>query len=159
MKKLFRYTLVVVALALVGAQFIRPAKTNPVADPARSIHAQMSVPADVRAVLERSCRDCHSNDTRWPWYSNVAPVSWFVIDHVNHGRSHINFSDWARFSPSDADQALEEICEMVREGEMPLRSYLLMHRSARLSPADVDTLCRWSDVARAQLRSAESGGK
>lgn len=154
MKKFLRYAALALALALLGAQFIRPARTNPASDPALSIYTQMEVPAQVRAILERSCRDCHTNDTRWPWYSHVAPASWLVVDDVNHARRHLNFSEWGRMSRSDARDALEEICEVAEKGEMPLPSYLLLHREARLSPADVETLCAWSEAARRQLRSA-----
>ena len=76
--------------AAIGIQFIRPARTNPAIDPTRTLAATTELPHETAVVLERACRDCHSNDTRWPWYSNVAPISWFVIDHVNHGRSHFN---------------------------------------------------------------------
>ena len=76
-------------------QLVRPARTNPPTDRPRTLFARVTVSAADRRGAERACRDCHSNDTRWPWYSNVAPVSWFVIDHVNHGRSHFNYSDWA----------------------------------------------------------------
>ncbi len=99
------------------------------------------------AVLDRACRDCHSNDTRWPWYTNVAPVSWFVIDHVNHGRRHFNYSDWAQYAPEDARRILENTCEYARQGSMPRPSYLWMHRDARLSDVDVATLCDWTDAA------------
>src|SRR5687767_12229671 len=90
--------LTALAVLVLAIQFVRPARTNPATDPAATLHAQTAVPPDVAAILERSCRDCHSNGTRWPWYSNVAPVSWWVIDHVNHGRSHFNFSEWAKYN-------------------------------------------------------------
>ena len=84
---------IVAALAAVGAiaiQFVRPPRTNPPIEAARTLQARLALTADETRVLERACRDCHSNETRWPWYSQVAPVSWWVIDHVNHGRSHFN---------------------------------------------------------------------
>jgi hypothetical protein len=127
-----------------GIQVIRPARTNPPTDPARTLHARTAVPPDVAAILDRACRDCHSNETRWPWYSHVAPVSWWVIDHVNHGRSHFNYSDWAKHDRADARRLLENTCELARNGEMPLPSYLRMHRTARLTPGDVEALCSWT---------------
>src|SRR5690349_8834132 len=123
-------------IAMVGAvliQLVRPARTNPTTDPTRTMLAIVHPPAPVQAVLERGCRDCHSNDTRWPWYSNVAPMSWFVIDHVNHGRRHFNYSDWSSYNDDDQDKLLGSICSLTRRGRMPLPSYLLIHRDARLS--------------------------
>jgi hypothetical protein len=152
MKKPLRYVLFVVAGGLVLAQFFGPVRTNPASDPRLALQAQLEVPAAVQALVNRSCRDCHTNDTRWPWYSYLAPVSWLVIHDVNHGRSHLNFSEWGRLRPDDAEDLLEEICEVAEKGEMPLRTYLLLHPEARLRPADVDTLCRWSAAARRQLR-------
>jgi hypothetical protein len=101
------------------------------------------MPAEVSAILDRSCRDCHSNDTRWPWYSNVAPVSWWVIDHVDHARSHFNFSEWARYNSREQQRLLEQACELVSKGAMPLPSYLWMH-DAEMSPRDVRTLCAFT---------------
>ena len=99
------------ALTALCIQFIRPARTNPPTDSSRTVFALMTVPSRTAAVLERACRDCHSNDTRWPWYSHVAPVSWFVIDHVNHGRSHFNYSDWAQYKSADAKKLIEDSCK------------------------------------------------
>lgn len=152
MKKPLRYALWTVAGVLVVAQFFGPERTNPVSDPRLALQAQMEVPVAVQEIVSRSCRDCHTNETRWPWYSYVAPVSWLVIHDVNHGRSHLNFSEWGRLQPDDAGDLLEEICEVAEKGEMPLRSYLSMHPEARLSSADVQALCRWSQAAREQLR-------
>ena len=143
MAKLIRYAVIAWLVAVLGVQFIRPPRTNPVTDPRRTLSAAMPVPAAAAAVLERSCRDCHSHDTVWPWYSNVAPMSWLVIDHVDHGRRHFNYSDWASLERDEAPKVLRGICDLPRKGEMPIGSYLLMHRDARPSPGDVQTLCDW----------------
>lgn len=145
MRILARLLLVSVVL-FIGVQFIRPAATNPVAGAPLAI-------ADprVESILRRSCFDCHSNETRWPWYSHVAPVSWRVTDHVNHGRKHLNFSDW---SAADSAERIEEICKETKEREMPLRDYLLLHRDARLSREDIEVLCGWSQVRAEQLAVA-----
>lgn len=140
----------IVAL-LVVSQFIRPAKTNPANIEAHALEAHVQVSAPAAAILDRACRDCHSNDTRWPWYSHVAPVSWYVIDHVNHGRSHLNFSEWGSFSNRDAEAMLKAICKEVKSGAMPLTSYTRMHRSAKLSPEDVQTLCDWTTAEAERL--------
>ncbi|HSC26257.1 MAG TPA: heme-binding domain-containing protein [Vicinamibacterales bacterium] len=144
MHRLPRRVVAALAFLIVGSQFVRPAKTNPASDPARALSAMHPMPAHVAAVIDHACRDCHSNGTRWPWYSNVAPVSWFVINHVNHGRSHFNYSDWSRYEPAEAARLLKEACRLARERAMPLRSYTWIHRSARLTPRDVDALCAWT---------------
>jgi Haem-binding domain len=144
MKAVLKYAGVAILLITVGIQFIRPARTNPPIDPSDTLPARAQVPADVAAILDRGCRDCHSNQTRWPWYSNVAPVSWFVIDHVKHGRSHFNYSEWSKYSAAEASKLLKNSCELTRKGAMPMASYLWMHRSARLSAADVDAVCGWA---------------
>ena len=88
MAKALKWIGLILAVAAIGAQFKRPPQTNPVAEPSRSLEAMTQMTPQVSAILDRACRDCHTNRTEWPWYSNVAPVSWFVIDHVDHGRSH-----------------------------------------------------------------------
>ena len=144
MRRTVRRVVLVLTIAFAGMQFVRPERTNPVGDPARALGNAQPVPAAVATILDRACRDCHSNDTRWPWYSNVAPISWFVIEHVNHGRSHFNYSDWTRYDRRRQASMLEGSCELARRGAMPLPSYLLMHSAARLSPVEIETLCAWS---------------
>ncbi|MBI1873607.1 MAG: heme-binding domain-containing protein [Acidobacteria bacterium] len=127
---------------LIAIQFVQPARTNPPADPARAITRRLQVDPEVARILDRACRDCHSNDTRWPWYSRVAPGSWLVIDHVNHGRRHLNFSDW----PDDAteQEKLSAICSEVTSGRMPVSSYTLVHRNARIESQDARRVCEWA---------------
>src|SRR5215207_3328677 len=138
--------LAVAALAALfaAAQVVRPARTNPPAAPGRSIESHARMTPEVAGLLERSCDDCHSNRTDWPWYSNVAPASWFVVDHVNQGRRHLNFSDWARLDEDERDEMLDQICIEAKKGAMPLESYTLLHRDAHLSSSDVKTLCDWA---------------
>lgn len=146
-------TLFVVGLVLLAlAQLIRPARTNPPTDPSRTIAARTNMTPEIQAIFDRSCRDCHTNNTRWPWYSQVAPMSWVLIWHVNEGRDHMLLSDWASYSPTDASSLLGEICEEVEGGGMPLRSYLLAHRDATLTDADVTALCAWTQRERATAR-------
>lgn len=150
-RKVLKWFAVAVVCVLVGVQFVRPARTNPSFDPSQTIHARLQVPPQVASILDRSCQDCHSNTTRWPWYSNVAPVSWFVIDHVNHGRSHLNFSEWGKLDQRGAVKKLEEMCEEVSDKVMPINSYTWIHRSAKLSAEDIKTLCEWSEAEQARL--------
>jgi heme-binding protein len=151
--KILKWFALVVAVIFIGLQFVRQARTNPPVDPSQTIYARLQVTPQVAAILDRSCQDCHSNTTRWPWYSNVAPVSWLVIDDVNEGRSHLNLSEWGKLDNRRAAKRLEEICEEVEDGAMPLPSYTWIHRSGKLSPEDVKTLCEWSAAERARIAS------
>ena len=139
------------AIAFVAIQFYRPARTNPRIDPKNTIEPTMHVPPAVNAILERSCNDCHSSKTTWPWYSKVAPASWYLADHVREGRQELSFSQWGTYTAKRKDHKLEEICGEVKNGKMPLPSYGRLHSHARLSDADVQTLCGWAASARAGL--------
>jgi hypothetical protein len=134
---------------LLVIQIIRPARTNPPIDPAKTVASTSHVPPDVAATLDRACKDCHTTGTSWPWYSNVAPISWFVINHVDDGRRALLLSDWADIEPARKMKRLGDICKEVRDGDMPLTSYLWMHADARLSEADVTAICQWTDAERA----------
>lgn len=147
---------VALAALFTAAQFVRTARTNPPVGPGRSIESHVRMTPEVASLLERSCDDCHSNRTDWPWYSRVAPASWFVADHVNDGRRHLNFSDWARYDEHEAGEMLEQVCIEAKKGAMPLDSYVLLHRGARLSAADVKTLCDWANGERRRLASARA---
>jgi hypothetical protein len=144
-----RWILTVFLVAFIGVQFVRPDRTNPPAPAALSLQAR--TPPDIKAFLDRSCRDCHSNETRWPWYSQVAPVSWLLASDVRAGRDKFNYSDWAAYSSDEQDKFLGAMCSLVKRGRMPLPIYLLIHRSARPSPAEVARLCTWSDKMRDTL--------
>ena len=152
MRRFARWTGLAAAAAAIAIQFVRPARTNPPTDPSRTLFALIDVPPEAAAVLDRACRDCHSNETRWPWYSSVAPASWLVVDHVNHGRSHLNYSDWARYSRDDARRLLDAVCTLSRQEAMPMSSYLKMHREARLTEPDILALCSWADSAARMAR-------
>jgi hypothetical protein len=140
--------LAVLIVLLVAAQVFQPRPSNPPIDAARTLQARLPVTPQMNAILDRSCRDCHSNATVWPWYSRVAPMSWIVVSHVNDGRRALNFSDWAQYDAAKADHELEEMCEHVREGEMPLDTYTWAHSRAALSPEDVTVVCAWTDRVR-----------
>jgi hypothetical protein len=135
----------VLAVVFVAMQFVRPSLANPPVDETKTIEAVAQVPADVHTILERSCADCHSNKSVWPWYSRVAPVSWLLADDVKKGRKHLNLSEWGTYKPKRQAHKLEEICEQVKQGEMPLKTYLALHSRAKLSDADRARLCEWTN--------------
>jgi hypothetical protein len=154
LKAILKWTAIVLALVFLGLQFIRPARTNPPVDEARTIQKHTQISPEVASILDRSCNDCHSNQTRWPWYSNIAPVSWFVANHVNEGRKELNFSDWAQYSTEDQTGILKQMCKEVTAGAMPMKSYLRLHWEAELSDEDVRTLCDWAQKESQRLSQA-----
>ena len=154
MKRVFRvlrWVVIVLVVCLIIAQFFGPAKTNPASDVSQTIESRLQVTPPVAAILDRSCIDCHSNKTRWPWYSSVAPVSWFVINHVIEGRQNLNFSEWGRYTERDVDGLLKQMCREVKAGAMPLSSYTPLHPGSTLSADDVKALCAWTDAERARI--------
>ena len=128
--------LIGVVIVLVGIQFIRIDKTNPPVDASKDFMTITDPPEEVEKLIRTSCYDCHSNESTYPWYSNIAPVSWWVKDHINEAREELNFSEWGTYEWKRTDHKLEECAEEVDEGEMPLKSYLIAHSEARLSHED-----------------------
>ena len=145
-----RIILIVVAV-FVAAQFIRPSRTNPPIDAALELTSVQSVSPAAKSILDRSCIDCHSNRTVWPWYSQFAPSSWLVASDVNGARSKMNLSEWGTYPEFKRLDRMKDICDEVTKGNMPPWQFLLMHSDARLSSADVQTLCQWT---KASLQSA-----
>lgn len=150
MKVILKWIVISLGVALVVIQFVRPARTNPPVDEASTINARLQVTPDVAAIFDRSCIDCHSHKTVWPWYSQLAPVSWFLVHDVNEGRKHWNLSNWPT-DPKRSSRRLEELCEQVEHGEMPLAVYVTMHPAAKLSEADKKTLCDWANAERQRI--------
>ena len=155
MLKILKFSAILLALVFAGAQLVRPSRSNPPEVAGRGLEAHARLTPEVETVLRRSCMDCHSNRTEWPWYSHVAPTSWLVVDHVNHGRTHLNFSDWARLDREEAGGMLKSICKEAQGGSMPMPSYTLVHRDARLSADDVRTLCDWARAESERLASQD----
>lgn len=132
---------ILVILSAAGLQLYQPDRSNPPSNPAASFEAVARPAPELADVLRRTCYDCHSNETRWPWYSRVSPVSWLIARDVRRGRARLNFSEWDRLSPQAAQHKLREACEEVRAGEMPLALYRWIHPEARLSATDADPIC------------------
>jgi hypothetical protein len=141
----------ILLLIVVALQFVRPERTNPPVDPTARMQAHVQVPAEVQAILDRSCHDCHTNETRWPWYSAIAPMSFLLVHDVTEGRDELNFSEWSDYDEETAGKQLQHICEEVRHGDMPVKAYALVHRQAQLSPQDVERVCQWTTMARATI--------
>ncbi|MEJ2633913.1 MAG: heme-binding domain-containing protein [Calditrichia bacterium] len=138
MKKKLSYILLALVIIFIGIQFIPVKKTNP------PVESEINAPTNVVNVLQRSCYDCHSNRTVWPWYSHVAPMSWLVASDVNEGREHLNFTAWNKYDTKRRSKKMQEIAEEVEKGDMPLWYYLPMHPEAKLSKADAQLLVSWA---------------
>ena len=151
MLKVLKWLVVVVACLFVAAQFRRPARTNPPVDQSQTIEAHAQMTPQVASILARSCSDCHSHKTAWPWYTNVAPISWFIVNHVNEGRHNMNLSEWGRYDLRRQRNKLQQMCEEVQDGAMPLSTYTPLHPNSKLSPDDVKTLCGWTEAERERL--------
>lgn len=148
MRRVLKYVVITVVVLFLLAQLVRPDLTNPPVNPQERIEASVNVPTDVAAILKRSCNDCHTNETVHPWYSKITPVNWWLKSHFEHGREHLNFSTWSRYTVQQQEKRLEEICEVLEEGEMPLPSYLWGHRDAALSPEESNLLCDWARASK-----------
>jgi len=155
MKKTIKSVLIILAAAFITIQFYRPDRTAPPIVQAETLEASVQVPGDISLIMERSCNDCHTNQTHYPWYSNVSPFSWFLANHIKDGRRHLNFSVWNTYSDKKKSQKLEEICEQLESEEMPLPSYLWIHRDAVLSDADSKALCDWATQEKQKLPPLE----
>jgi hypothetical protein len=125
-------------LAAVAAQLVPVKRDNP------PVTFEVDAPAEVKTILERSCFDCHSNRTRWPWYSRVAPVSWLVARDVHRGRKEMNFTEWPAFDFEEQEHLRGEIVKQVNRGKMPLPIYLVMHGEAILRADDRRRLLAWA---------------
>ena len=144
---------ILIALIFVALQFSTPVHTNPAINESLTLARTETVPPDVAGILDRACRDCHSNDTNWRWYTYVAPLSWWTTDHVKKGRAELNFSIWGSYRPRFRTARLHAICSMTEAREMPLPAYALAHPAARLSEVDVRRLCAWTQMAAAHNRA------
>lgn len=130
-----RKILLAFLLVVLLIQLIRPERTAEPVDPLNDLIAVTRPSAEVEAILRTACYDCHSGQPRYPWYANVAPISWWLQHHINEGREHFDASGWGKASVKKRDHKMEEAVEMVKEGEMPLPSYTWTHRDARLNEA------------------------
>jgi hypothetical protein len=140
-RKNLKIAVMIFVLVILLMQAFRIDKTNP--PPQGEISADLAV----RPILQRACYNCHSNQTVWPWYSNLAPASWLLASDVKGGRSHVNFSEWKAYSRTDQSHKLAAISDEVRNGEMPPWYYTLVHTEARLSPAEQNNVGNWAEDA------------
>lgn len=140
LKKLLIFLLIVFAMI----QFFRPKKNLSDTIPATDFIAMTKPSPEVETTLRSACYDCHSNNTNYPWYSEIAPVSFVIAEHVKDGKKHLDFSEWGNYSAKKKAHKLEELIEYVEEGYMPESSYTWMHSEARLSKEQIAELTNWA---------------
>ena len=134
--------LLALAILLVVIQFIRPTK-NLSADAGKDVSTAYPLPADVKAIFERACYDCHSNSTVYPWYAEIQPVGWWLSNHVNDGKRHFNLNNFASMKVALQKKKMEDCLEQIKDDDMPLSSYTLIHRNAKLSAGDKELINNW----------------
>jgi hypothetical protein len=149
---------VLAGITLVGCVcvFVHPFGAVSAAHPDAPIFAGAEVPSSVTSVMERSCQNCHSERTVWPWYSYVPPISWMIENDVNHARQHMNISRWEDYSTEQQVEILSRLGAEVRNHQMPMQRYLSLHPEARLSESDIHQLYEWSRRERRRLKSTDT---
>ena len=148
---LLKKVLVGLAVVIIILQFFGIDKENPVSNPSLDLITIVQPEEDVKQVLKNACYDCHSNLTKYPWYTNITPLSWWIKDHIDEGRDELNFSEWGNYSDRRKDHKLEEVVELVEEGEMPLQSYTYAHSEAKLTTEQIELLLAWVKQTRSDI--------
>ena len=142
---MFKKILLGGVVLLVAAQFVRPEKNLSTSISPNDITLKHAVPAEVKTMLARACYDCHSNQTHYPWYAEVQPFAWWLDHHIQDGKRHLNFSEFATYPTKRAAKKLNQIADEVEQQEMPLKSYTRGHPEARLTPAEIKALVAWAE--------------
>lgn len=146
--KIVKKGLLLLLVVFVIAQFFGPEKNDGDIASVEAFMADTNPPEDVKLILKTACLDCHSNHTRYPWYSHITPVNYWMADHIKHGKGDFNISKWNDYSDKKKDHKLEELAEEVEEGHMPLPSYTWTHSDAKLSPEQIEAVEKWVQMAR-----------
>ncbi|MHB8905489.1 MAG: heme-binding domain-containing protein [Melioribacteraceae bacterium] len=134
---IFRIVFVLLVLVFIGIQYIEVDRTNP------PVKADLDAPMEIKNIFRTSCYDCHSNQTKWPWYSKVAPISWMIVDDVNEGRRHLNFSEWGTLFSEKREDMKKKIWEELSADEMPPSKYTYLHPDASLEITQKNILKKW----------------
>lgn len=146
--------LLALLVIFIVIQFFHPKKNINEGQQANNIEVKYAVPADVKNVLQKACYDCHSNNTTYPWYNNIQPVAWFLVKHVKDGKKELNFDEFVNTPLRRQYHKLEEVEEQVKEGEMPLKSYTIIHKDAVLTDTEKNALYAWVASTRSAMEAA-----
>jgi len=142
--KIIKRILLVLCGLFVLIQFIRPSKNSSEAGPTGQLTGRLSIPPDIHETFKVACYDCHSDYTRYPWYAEIQPVGWWLNDHIQDARRHLNFSQFASYNARRQYLKFEQIASEVDEEGMPLPSYLILHHDAKLSREQIARIVAWS---------------
>jgi hypothetical protein len=143
----------VLLIILIAIQFIKPQKNIHPGEQPGDISTLYAVPEDVDTILAIACKDCHSNNTRYPWYNNFQPVAWFLANHVKDGTRSFNLNQFATYPVARQYDKIEEIKKQIDNGDMPLSSYTIIHRDARLTDGEKNTIITWSENIRKDMEA------
>ena len=149
---MFRKFLLLLLVAFIVIQFFRPEKNISTTISPNDITHVYPVPENVQQILARSCNDCHSNNTNYPWYAEVQPVAWFLADHVKDGKDELHFSEFGTYRIARQNKKMQECIKESKEGKMPMKSYTLIHRDAILSDADKQSIINWCETIQQTLK-------
>lgn len=147
--KIVKKVAIALLIVFIAMQFYRPEKNQSQGNHTAHFIKQTNPSADVKLILQESCYDCHSSNTEYPWYNNVAPVSYWLANHIKDGKEHLNFSDWNDYSIKKKDHKLEEVIEMIQAGDMPLNEYTWTHNEAKLTEEQKNAVIAWAKQIRA----------
>lgn len=145
----------ILLLIITGMQFIRPTRNESTTITSSDISQLYHVSPEVSDILKRACNDCHTNNTIYPWYTNVQPFGWWMQDHVDDGKRNLNFSEFGTYKPKDQDHAMEEVIEVIENNEMPLNSYTWMHSGAKLTEEEKEILIEWAKQLKAEIAAVK----
>jgi hypothetical protein len=143
----------IVIIIFIGIQFIRPEKNISAKLSSTNVSALYPVPKDVDSLLKRSCYDCHSNNTVYPWYANFQPVYWWLNNHIEDGKRHLNFDAFASYKISRQYKKLDDIIDEIKQGDMPLPSYIFEHKEARLTDTEKEKIYDWCNLLRDSIQA------
>lgn len=150
--KILKKVLIVLLVLFVAAQAFRPAKNNS-NDTSKDISKSYVVPENVKAILAKACNDCHSNNTKYPWYAEIQPVAWWLNDHIKDGKKHLNFNEFDGYRIARQYKKLEECMDEVKDGEMPMSSYTIIHKEAKLTDDEKQALFTWCEIVRGSIKA------
>lgn len=150
--RLLKKVLIALLIVVIAIQFIQPARNSNRQVMASGITKQYNVPANVEGLLRTACYDCHSNNTRYPWYTSIQPMGWLLADHIKEGKAELNFDEFGSYSKRRQLSKLKSIAGSVKDGSMPIASYTWMHRDAKLSAENRALIIDWATGTRDSLQ-------
>ena len=154
--RILKKILLVLLIGFIAIQFIQPVRNKSVQVLPTDISKTVSVPENVKQILRTSCYDCHSNNTNYPWYNYMQPTAWILANHIKHGKKDLNFSEFGSYSIRKQQSKFKSIASQIKDGEMPLASYTLIHRNARLTTEQKKLIIDWAQNAKDSLDKINS---